>query len=701
MLLRPINAYPSNNVSVDANEEVVFYSMIEGSASVVSKYRYMIYDAYTHGVLYQETVDLSSKPLLAGDELKYSIRLADHGVNNNRNCYWRLRLYQEIADMFVTNSVIQDKSEGTTIYIRAHNNVEAGMYLNINGVSKLITEYLLSEDGSVGICIIESEFTEFTVGGSCTIYKNYVDSLQFPFYTQPTPTLTISADGVKDGIVSTRKLNFTLEYSALHEMPIKWYRVVVTDADTGKVFDDSDKVYNSGLSYQSEGFLNEHTYSVVGYVFNSNNMLLSTSNECVVTAQYNAPSMAVVPRVGQNKIDDSVIVSWDQDRVSVPEKLPGAVETFTDEGMRLEGNAIVYNMLSSRPLDLGDAWTIFVDATISNINHGNIIMHNDSGSRLYIDANNLKYDTADKETIMLGTVLPDVCSGQQPYPSIMYKEKRTIPFQLNPQMNQLMTVQYRRLDVDMRGKVIYLTAQDESKESTQRITIPESSIWNFSAITNLTISEIASQWEYLLNTYFPSYGIKVTADLETDDNNAHSGRAKLIIYTTGTPGATLRSIPAGNSAFPAVGIPDDGTNKCNFDTTIKVFTGATSKTFDVTLNGVTKSFDIQTTVRDFIHNFADEFPGFVMYLWENNEYASLGITDSSIKEINISDNIQFMESLGLEDKLYGGSLPLNTNYIWMDDEEWDDSLYWVDTPEFTKRYKITMQPRYAQVMEVV
>ena len=44
MLYKPINAYPSNGVSIDAEKENVFSTIIQGASSVVTGYKAMFYD---------------------------------------------------------------------------------------------------------------------------------------------------------------------------------------------------------------------------------------------------------------------------------------------------------------------------------------------------------------------------------------------------------------------------------------------------------------------------------------------------------------------------------------------------------------------------------------------------------------------------------------------------------------------------------
>lgn len=158
MLSKPVNAHPNNGVNINANEENKFYTFIEGSSSIVTAYKISIYDSSTFEKVYETNKINLTQNLYAGEELSINVPL-DSGMTNGNSYYWVLRLYQDLSDIFVTNTTILD-AEKTLIRIRWHNNVESEMYISYKNETRKIISYTKESSGNTGLIVIDSPFSE-------------------------------------------------------------------------------------------------------------------------------------------------------------------------------------------------------------------------------------------------------------------------------------------------------------------------------------------------------------------------------------------------------------------------------------------------------------------------------------------------------------------------------------------------------------
>jgi hypothetical protein len=135
---------------------------------------------------------------------------------------------------------------------------------------------------------------------------------------------------------------------------------------------------------------------------------------------------------------------------------------------------------------------------------------------------------------------------------------------------------------------------------------------------------------------------------------------------------------------------------------IKTFLNKTTATINITINGTKKSFSTSLTLKQLFAEVTKQYADFIMYLDLASKRIIIGTLKSNINTITVSDDLGLFTKLAFSSTVEAGkALAPNTNHIWVDDEEWNDTKYWVETPAFTKRYKITMQPKYAQLTEVI
>ncbi len=153
MLLKPINATPNHGLAIDATLENTFFTTIEGSSSIVTAYEVTIYDGYDFDQVYTTGTIQLDEPLYAGELLNVIIPAEDNGMENGRQYYWVIRLFQEKNEIFVTDTVIIDNA-GTTLRIRWNPNIKSGMSLKYQNKTRIILDYV--KDGETAIVTIGS-----------------------------------------------------------------------------------------------------------------------------------------------------------------------------------------------------------------------------------------------------------------------------------------------------------------------------------------------------------------------------------------------------------------------------------------------------------------------------------------------------------------------------------------------------------------
>jgi len=302
-LNKPITGFP-NNSTVDVATGSVFYTVIQGASSIVTGYICKIFNSDTFEEIYTGSkVDLE-KPLTAGETLEIEI-LGGSGMENDKSYFWTVRLYQKVADMFVTSSSVQKGSTESGLYIRMQSNVREGMEIRIGNEQRKISYY----DIGTGVASLEYPFSNIPdVGTRCEIYSNFVESIGFPFKTRQTPVVKIKF-GEKTGQSRTGKFYGSFDESIIVQM--QWYKVIIYDSSLN-LFHDSGKIFSSSLYYEYPNFSNHETY-YVQYVVQTVDDIFIESEQKELSVVYDTFTLDTDIGVTAN-CDSTITLEWKEDR---------------------------------------------------------------------------------------------------------------------------------------------------------------------------------------------------------------------------------------------------------------------------------------------------------------------------------------------------------------------------------------------------
>jgi len=308
-ILRPVSAFPNKN-TIDATKTNKFSTIIQGASTVVSAYSMFIFgiDSITTSGGYTLEKKTLTKPLTAGNTLEISVPPTS-GMQNGNSYFWSVRLYQSTPSIFITNSVVQADSTETNIVIRKHNNVKAGMVLQIGQDKRDILTY----DKTTGVAVIATPFSYIPMKDlKCEIYSDFVDSINFPFNAKLTPTLTITTLSPTG---HSRVGNFQAIYTQPNNSNILWYQFQLFDAEN-IIIKDTGKIPSASLFFSYDKFLNDTIYYVKATVEDSNGIVTESA------AYTNSVSYDVLDLDNPSHAEEicgecMVKVWWSEDRLSL------------------------------------------------------------------------------------------------------------------------------------------------------------------------------------------------------------------------------------------------------------------------------------------------------------------------------------------------------------------------------------------------
>lgn len=387
MILRPVTAYPDNGVAIDADKTNQFTTTIEGSSAKVTGYYYTAYNADTFK---EEDPGLGKQtlatPLTAGDTLTFDVdnthpaHAGQSLIQNGNSYYWILRLYQDVADMFIASGTIINV-DSTTVFRTANNvNIQEGMFVNLSdgvnnkGIWKITGIYRYpSTDttyfGQMQITIETPSFTFDTTfnGNKFKVYSDYVDSQPFYFLARKTPELEINDYGTVDTMSKT----FTATYSQADGDGIKWHKFTLSnsfnvyDSLTNDAYDtlidDTGEIYSSDLTYNADGLIEGQVYKLRCTVCTVNNMVVTDTVLFIPT--YDVPTTDRNANISQLTDRDAVRLTWNGDyEVEATDRSNYSVN---DGWMDLHEGNIYYEKINGESLNIPDDATFLTDVIVT------------------------------------------------------------------------------------------------------------------------------------------------------------------------------------------------------------------------------------------------------------------------------------------------------------------------------------------------
>ncbi|MEG1863341.1 MAG: hypothetical protein RR198_07005 [Oscillospiraceae bacterium] len=414
MIFRPVNAFPSNSINIDATLSNRFSTIIQGGATIVSDYSASIYKSVDFTQVYTTNKQTLPNLLTTGQDLSFEVPPTS-GMVNGESYYWILRLYQSIPDIFITKTIVQAESTATQIKVRLHNNIKVGMYISLGSEQRQILSYIKDEKTAIGTITVSSAFSVApTANTEGKIYSDFVDSLQFMFYAKSTPTLAL---GAIQSPITSRSFTFKMSYAQAQGVPIKWYRFLLMDKN-GITIKDTGKVYSSLLEFKFNAFSNSATYYVQGFAENIDGVVIETLKESFLVS-YPSPNIELPPQLSHISADNAIRIDWVADLFAAG-RATGAYRFINDfpftgtNSLEIQTGEVVYDNFSNLPLSTTDVFSLYTDISIVNTTDGKLIsLSNDMAEYcIYIEQNSL-LQLKDGKVSVLCKILEFEKSGQQ------------------------------------------------------------------------------------------------------------------------------------------------------------------------------------------------------------------------------------------------------------------------------------------------
>lgn len=251
MIYQPRNVTPTKK-SVDIRVLNQHLTMEISTNSSVIAYQLFILD-WNNSQRYNGSKVNLSTPLYNGDTLYIEIPAPSISYLENGNDYkWYVYLYQEEANMYITNGIIQSVDSNYRFTIQQNMNIMPGMYFKYGGDSIKITSY----SAETGVVVLESapSLTP-TAGTTYTIYSDFIKTTpEYILYARKMPTVSITNAPTT---LTTKSYTFNATYSQEDNEPIishRWLIGIPSGNGTFEVVYDTGDIYNANLSFTYDAF---------------------------------------------------------------------------------------------------------------------------------------------------------------------------------------------------------------------------------------------------------------------------------------------------------------------------------------------------------------------------------------------------------------------------------------------------------------
>lgn len=251
MIYQPRNVTPTKK-SVDIRVLDQYLTMEISTNSSVIAYQLFMLD-WNNSQRYNGSKVNLSTPLYNGDTLYIEIPAPSVSYLENGNDYkWYVYLYQEEANMYITNGIIQSVDSNYRLTIQQNINIMPGMYFKYGGDSIKITSY----SAETGVVVLESapSLTP-TAGTTYTIYSDFIKTTpEYILYAREMPTVSITNAPTT---LTTKNYTFNATYSQADNEPIishRWLIGIPSGNGTFEVVYDTGDVYNANLSFTYDAF---------------------------------------------------------------------------------------------------------------------------------------------------------------------------------------------------------------------------------------------------------------------------------------------------------------------------------------------------------------------------------------------------------------------------------------------------------------
>ena len=303
MIYQPRNVSPSGN-SIDASKTNTFSMEIQTN-TFVSYYQLIISD-FDNNDIYTGNKTALDNYVYNGEYLSFEV--ANNIMTNGEDYKWRVKLYQQNADMQITYGIIQAEGSSTQIHIQQNINIKSGMTISINGETKNITDY----DLDTSVVTVESAFSSVPqIGDKYTINSDFIETVpDFILYARKDPEVSINNI---PGELTLKYHIFNGVYTQDNNVPIVYHQfnLYLKNSDnTFNLIDSSDKVYSANLTYSYDAFRTGNTYAIEMIVENDMGTIAKTELY-EFNVNYEIIEYLQQPTAQLDLNKNAILVSWE------------------------------------------------------------------------------------------------------------------------------------------------------------------------------------------------------------------------------------------------------------------------------------------------------------------------------------------------------------------------------------------------------
>ena len=336
--------------------------------------------------------------------------------------YWQWEVLYDIEKTEIVEDV-QHYKVTITKTLKHEGNSET-----INKILEDVTDisWYQEHDNDIGAyCIVDKTVNpKIEVNTSFSVYRNYYESNYYFFKSRKEAIVNIDNFPTEQAnAFPSRYYNFKASYQQKNNIPIKYHIWEVYDINKVKPIYQTEKRFNSNLSFEYDNFENYHTYKIKLIIENQEGAITEYISPSLIIS-YEEIDLKTSGEAIYNKDSYSVDVEWPDNRLSIPVLVKGDDGTFNyffdyakEEKLNLQisqGTQYKYNNLSGTDLILDS--TNFMLSTFIAINDpgpspwsGNIITLNSNprGNSISLIKNKYKLQIVCSNDTADGTITYD------------------------------------------------------------------------------------------------------------------------------------------------------------------------------------------------------------------------------------------------------------------------------------------------------
>ncbi len=302
MIYQPRNIQPSYK-SIDGLNNNNFTMEINTNISVIA-YKLKILTSQNVDFFNGEKIILET-PVYNGEQLVVDVP-SSIGLINGNDYKWRLRLYQQNADMLITYGNIPSTSTVTNIYIQPNINVKIDMYIKIGSEIKQITDYNL-ETGLITLTDALSLIP--SVGTTYQILSDFIETVPDNIiYVRKTPVVSITN---MPTILDKKYYEFIGSYVQDDNVPLVYFtwNLYLINNNIKELIYTNDKTSSANIKFSYDGFKTDQSYQIELFVETEYGIIASSGLQSF-SVSYTSLEYLQQPNAKLIKDKNAIQIDW-------------------------------------------------------------------------------------------------------------------------------------------------------------------------------------------------------------------------------------------------------------------------------------------------------------------------------------------------------------------------------------------------------